>query len=618
MKQAFGFVITILLLPVLYIVGQKMWAEIAQAEKYEKQLENAIQLPSFQAQLPVVLKDQNNHVFSEEYVEWRQPLALDYIPQVVKEIYLNSEDENFYEHIGFDVTAIARAFIANSSSDSIQQGGSTITQQLVRMRYLTTEKSYERKLTELFYAYELEQLYSKDEILEMYLNEMYFGSQVYGIGSAATYYFGKSLQELSIAETAFIAAIPNNPTLYDPRKNFDLTKERQERLIDGLVKNNVISEQVATEQKALPIKLNIKEKIQQAPAFSTYALQELRWLVSEKEGFNEALKNAKNAVAKQEIQKQIDATMNELLANGITVYTSLDLQKQKEDEQAINNILANYPFQGSATVINNSTREIVSIYGGKNYEKHNLHRAYQQPRQPGSAFKPLIDYAPAFELTNYTPNSLISGGTYCVGNFCPQNYGGYIYGKVPISTAFSWSFNTSALRLLHTVGLDNAFSYIDRFQFRSIVSEDRNYAAALGGLTTGVTSLELADAYTSFVNGSYSPARAIRKVTDLNGNVLYSWADNPTVMWSTKTTRYMRTLLANAVYTGTVDQVYTSNGGFIGAKTGTTNNYRDFWVAGLNDRYTSAVWIGYDKGESMESFEQAKVHQTIFNTIMNN
>lgn len=617
MRQAFGFIFTIFLLPLLFFVGQKMWDEISQAEAYGAQLENAIQLPPFKAQLPVVLKDQNNEVFSEEYVEWRQPLALDAIPQIVKEIYLNSEDESFYNHIGFDVTAIARAFVANSSSDSIQQGGSTITQQLVRMRYLTTEKSYERKLIELFYAYELEKLYSKDEILEMYLNEMYFGSQVYGIGSAATYYFGKPLQELSIAETAFIAAIPNNPTLYDPKKNFDLTKERQERLIDGLVAKEVISPEVGTEQKALPIVLNIKEKIQLAPSYSTYALQELRWLVSEKEGFTEALKSAESAVARQEIEKQLDLTMNELLANGINVYTALNLDKQQQDDSNIDAILEPYPFQASAAVIDNRSREIVSIYGGRQYEKFNLHRAYQQPRQPGSTFKPLIDYAPAFEVTNYTPNSLISGGPFCVGNFCPENYGGHWYGQVTMAKAFSWSYNTSALRLLKTVGLDNAFSYIDRFQFRSIVREDRNYAAALGGLTHGVTSLELADAYSSFIDGSYKPARAIRKVTDLDGTLLYSWEDQPTVLWNTKTTRYMRTLLATTVQTGTADKIYTT-GSYVGAKTGTTNRYRDFWVAGLNDNYTTAIWIGFDQGESMERYENAKVHQTIFNSIMNN
>lgn len=617
MKQAFGFILTICLLPLLFFVGQNMWDEIAQAEAYEKHLENAIQLPPFQAQLPVVLKDQNNEVFSEEYVEWRQPLPLNEIPQIVKEVYLISEDESFYDHIGFDVTAIARAFIANSASDSIQQGGSTITQQLVRMRYLTTEKSYERKLMELFYAYELEKLYSKDDIFEMYLNEMYFGSQVYGIGSAATYYFGKELQELSIAETAFIAAIPNNPTLYNPKKNFDLTKERQERLIDGLIAKEVISPEVGAEQKASPIKLNIKEKIQLAPSYSTYVLQELRWLISEKEGFTQELNEAPTAIARQEIEQQLDLTMNELLAKGINVHTALNLTKQQEDDRNINGFLNHYPFEASATVIDNNTREIVSIYGGRNYEKFNLHRAYQMPRQPGSTFKPLIDYAPAFEHTNYTTNSLISGGPYCVGNFCPQNYGGLWHGKVTLAKAFSWSYNTSALRLLNKVGLENAFSYIDRFQFRSIVQEDRNYAAALGGLTHGVTTLELADAYTSFVDGSYKPARAIRKVTDLDGELLYAWEDEPTVMWNTKTTRNMRSLLAEAVKTGTADKIY-SNGGYVGAKTGTTNRYRDFWIAGLNDNYTTAIWIGFDKGESMERYENAKVHQTIFNSIMNN
>jgi len=616
MKQALGFIFTICLVPLLIFIGQKMWDEIALAEKYDQQLEKAIDLPPFQTQLPVVLKDRNNEVFSEEYVEWRQPLKLDEIPQIVKEIYLYSEDVQFYKHIGFDVSAIARAFVANSTNDSIQQGGSTITQQLVRMRYLTTEKSYERKLIELFYAHELEKMYSKDEILEMYLNEMYFGSQVYGIGSAATYYFGKPLQQLSIAETAFIAAIPNNPTLYDPIENFNSTKERQERLIDTLKNNGVISEQTANEQKALPIQLNIKQKRQDHPSYSTYVLQELRWLVSEQEGFKQEFEKAKSEVEKQTLQQQFESTMNELLADGIIIHTALDPEKQSKDEKSINNIMSNYPFEASATVVDNSSREIVSIYAGKNYKKFNLHRAFQQPRQPGSTFKPIIDYAPAFELTNYTPNSLISGGRYCVGNFCPENYGRQYYGKVSLSTAFSWSYNTSALRLLNSVGIDNAFSFIDKFSFRSIVREDRNYASALGGLTVGVTTAELADAYTSFIDGSYAPARTIRKVTDKDGNVLYEWPKDRTVIWSTKTTRYMRTLLSDAVNKGTAKGIY-ANSSYVGAKTGTTNKYKDFWIAGLTDQYTLAVWTGYDKGNSMASYENLKVHHKIFNAISN-
>ncbi|WP_332648967.1 transglycosylase domain-containing protein [Lysinibacillus sp. 54212] len=614
MKQIFGYLLILCAVPLLLWTGKNMWKEFAVAELHETKIESAIQLPEVQSQLPVTLIDGNGHVFSEEYVEWREPLSYENIPEMVKQIFLFSEDTEFYNHIGFDVSAIARAVVANSSEQSVQQGGSTITQQLVRMRYLSEEKTYERKLVELFYAYELEQMYDKKEILEMYLNEMFFGNQVYGIGSAATYYYGKPLAELSVAEAAFIAAIPNNPSLYDPLKNFDKTKERQERLIDTLAQHEVISTEDAESYKAESITLKVKQKIQQYPTYSTYVLHELHSLVAHHEGFEEALNKAKSLEDKNIIEQQLHATVNELLANGIIIHTALDPQKQKKDEANINNILSPYSIQGSAAVIDNTTREIVSIYGGKNYEKYNLHRAYQTPRQPGSSFKPLIVYAPAFENTSFTPGSTISGGRYCVGNFCPENYGGSVYGKVSVSTAFSLSINTSALRLFNAVGVEKAFNYTDRFNFQSIVDGDRTYAASLGGLTYGVTSLEMADAYTSFIDGSYLQARSIRKVTDLDGNTLFAWPQERDVIWSTKTVRYMRNILSNVVQKGTGQGLY-SNTAYIGAKTGTTNAYKDFWLAGLTENYTAAVWIGYDEGESMENLEDNKIHFDIFNAI---
>ena len=506
--------------------------------------------------------------------------------------------------------------MANSSEQSIQQGGSTITQQLVRMRYLTAEKTYERKLMELLYAYELEQMYNKEEILEMYLNEMYFGNQVYGIGSAATYYFGRPIQQLTIAEMAFIAAIPNNPNLYNPLQNFENTKQRQERLLDTLAKNAIISLADAENYKAQAIELNVKQKIQQYPAYSTYVLQhELRSLVANHEGFDTQLADAKTGEERNLIALQLDAKIDELLTKGLIIHTALHPEKQLADEESMNRILSPYKIEASATVIDNTSREIVSIFGGRNYQKFNFHRAYQAPRQPGSAFKPLIDYAPAIELLNYTPSSTISGGHYCVGNFCPQNYGGGVYGNVSISTAFSWSYNTSALRLLNKVGLEQAFSYINRLHFQSIVEKDRNYAAALGGLTYGVTSLEMADAYTSFIDGSYLQAHAIRQVTDLQGNVLYEWPTERDVIWSTKTIRHMRTLLTDVVTKGTGKGLYTKTA-YIGAKTGTTNDYKDFWVAGLTENYTTAVWIGYDEPRNMQSLENTKIHFKLFNAIM--
>ena len=615
MKQTFGYFLILCSILLLLLVGSGVWEEVAAVKVHEEKMEASIHLPQIQQQLPVTLLDENGQVFSEEYVEWREPLSYDEFPKIVKDIFIYSEDAAFFDHIGFDVSAIARAVMANSAGQTIQQGGSTITQQLVRMRYLSEEKTYERKLMELFYAYELEQLYDKEEILQMYLNEMYFSHQVYGIASAATYYFGRPLGELSIAEIAFISAIPNNPGLYDPLRNFDGTKKRQERLLDTLAQNEAISLEDAASFKQQPIELHIKKKIQHHPSYSTYALQELRWLVSESEGYQERLDKSKNPEERSAVLLELDAAVDNLLAGGIKIYTALQPQKQKADEAAVNDILSSHGIEASAVVIDNHTREIVSMFAGRNYKKLNLHRAFQTPRQPGSSFKPLIDYAPAMELLGYTPASTISGAPYCIGGFCPQNYGGGIYGNVSVSTAFSRSYNTSAIRLLHKVGLEQAFSYLERFSFRSLVDEDRNFSSGLGGLTYGVTSLEMADAYTSFIDGSYVPARAIRKVTDLDGNVLYEWPHERDVVWSTKTVRHMRTLLTDVVRKGTGTGLSTSTS-YIGAKTGTTNDFKDYWVAGLTENYTTAIWIGHDKPRNMQSLEKYKIHFSIFNAIM--
>lgn len=614
MKQIVGFMLIICCIPLLFFISKEIWNELRVTQVHEQQIEQKIELSEITAPLPVILKDENGQIYSEEYVEWRQPMPLSDIPEMIKNLFLYSEDEEFFNHIGFDLSAIARAFIVNTSEQSVQQGGSTITQQLVRMRYLSEEKTYERKLMELFYSYELEKLYDKETILEMYLNEIYFSNQVYGIGAAATFYFNKPLAQLTLAEMSFIAAIPNNPTLYDPLKNFDNTKARQERLLDILVDKGIISVAQASAEKQSPINLQVKEKIQQYPSYSTYVLQELKWLVAQNEGFDVALAKAETKEKKEAIQAKLQEKIQQLLHSGIVIHTALDPIKQAHDEQAINTILNVPDLQASAVVIENTTREIKSIFGGKNYEKFDLHRAYQAPRQPGSSFKPLLVYAPYFETTNYSPSTTVSGGAYCIGNFCPKNYGGGIYGNVSIATAFKNSYNTSAVRIFNTVGIETAFSYINRFHFNSITPKDYTYSSALGGLTYGVTALEMADAYTSFIDGSYVQARAIRKVTDLQGNKLYSWPTERDIIWSSKTVEYMRSIMHDVVISGTGVGLNT-NTAYIGAKTGTTNEFKDFWVAGLTATETAAVWIGYDTPRSMEALERYQIHFSIFNAI---
>lgn len=616
MRQIVGYLLIIGCFPLLIFIASQIYKEYSAKEQYEQKLKNEIQLPEIKKQLPYTMVDKNGKVFNEEYVEWRQPIKLEQVPEIVKYIFLLSEDQQFYDHIGFDASAIMRAVLVNSSESSIKQGGSTITQQLIRMRYLSTEKTYERKLMEIFYAYQLEKMYDKETILEMYLNETYYGNRVYGIGAAATYYFQKSLDQLSIAEMAFLCAIPNNPSLYDPIKHFNNTKKRQELLLDILASHDIISTDEANILKEEPIKLRVKEKIERYPAYSTYVLEELKELIANNEGYDKQLKKAKTKEEKNEIYKKINNKLRELAESGFVIHTALDPIKQASDEKNINSILTIKNLQASAVVIDNSTREIVSIYAGKNYKKFDFHRAYQAERQPGSSLKPLIVYAPLFENTDYTPRSLVSGGRYCIGNFCPQNYGGKVYGNVSIATAFRYSYNTSAVRLLEKVGIEKAFQHLEAFQFKSLVKADRNYAVALGGLTYGVTTLEMADAYTSFIDGSYVKARTIRKVTDLEGNVLYSWPNERITVWSSKTVNYIRSMLNEVVTNGTGRGIY-SNSTYVGAKTGTTNDRKDFWLAGLTNEYTTAVWIGYDTPRDMASLESRKIHFKIFNAIMN-
>lgn len=614
-RQIVGYLLIIGCFPLLYWIGDKFWNEVSSAQAHQQQFKEQIQLPEVEIQLPVIMVDRNGNLFSEEYVEWRSPVHLEEIPEVVKNIFILSEDRGFYQHIGFDVTAIMRAVMANAEQNSLEQGGSTITQQLVRMMYLSEEKTYERKLMEIFYAHKLEQLYDKDTILEMYLNEMYFGNQVYGIGSAATYYFQKPLNELSVAEIAFIAAIPNNPSLYDPIKHFDYTKARQERLIDILVAENILTVDEGNQYKQQPIQLSLKQKTQQFPAYSTFVLNEFKQLIAEQEGFKERLDNATTDEEKALIRKELDTKYKELLHSGIVIHTALDPERQERDEQSINSILTVKDLQSSAVVIDNENREIVSVYAGKDYKKWEFHRAYQGTRQPGSSFKPLMVYGPLFETTNYTPSSIVSGGKFCIGNFCPQNYGGAVYGNVSITTAFKYSLNTSAVRLLSNIGIDTAFQYVDQFQFESLVEEDKNYAAGLGGLTYGVTTFEMADAYTSFIDGNYERSHTIRKVTDQEGNLIYQWQTERKQVWSPKTVQYMRSLLKDVVKSGTGIGVH-ANSSYIGAKTGTSNDYRDFWLVGLSNEYTVAVWIGYDQPKSMERIENSKIHFKIFNSII--
>lgn len=615
MNRYIGFGFIVLFFPLLYFLFQLIVDEIKQTTHLQHTIQSSIQLSTPAPNEPVQMVDRNGELFAEEYIEWREPLSLETIPAFIQQLFITSEDQGFYDHRGFDVAAIFRAFAVNAATDDVQQGGSTITQQVVRMRFLTTDKTYERKLTELFYASALEKEFSKENILEMYLNEMYFGNQVYGIGAAASYYFNRPLTELNKAEMAFIAAIPNNPSLYDPLKHFEQTKKRQERLLTTLENKGFLSIAEVDQLKQFPITLTIKSKMNKHPDYRTYVLAELEQLIASQEGWLQTFKQEQDPQKKEALQLHIKQKTAEVLAKGPVIHTALDQTKQMHDQAAIHRWLPSKAMQAGAVIIQNDSRKIVSLQGGKNYQKGDFNRAFQAYRQPGSAFKPLLIYAPLFEGGKYSEKTPVNGGPICIGRYCPQNIGGAVYGTVTIRDAFRYSHNTVAVRLLQRMGIEEAFQSIAPFPFEEITERDWQYSAALGGFEKGVTPLEMAQAYTSFIDGSFLPAHAIVKVTDKEGQLLYQWNDEPKTVWSPSTVTLTRNLLRDVVNNGTGKGI-TASTNYTGAKTGTTDRYHDLWVVGLNDQYTAALWMGQDRPASVKKWSDQKTHLRLFSQLL--
>lgn len=575
--------------------------EVKQMKSLDQVLDKNINLKDISLVQNSYMYDRDGSLVSEIVSdhENRVLVPFDKIPEEVKQIFLTSEDRHFYEHKGFDFMGMVRATASNVKDKKIDQGASTITQQLSRNLYLSHERSFSRKLTELAYSYQLEKKYTKNEILEAYLNTIYFNNGVYGVGSAAEFYFSKPLKSLTVGEMAFICAIPNNPTLYDPLKHFDYTKSRQERLLKGLKDAGVITDKELKKAVKQKIKLDVEKREDKYPDYVSYVNDEFTQLVSESEGYDKRLQKA-SGKQKEKIENELSARVSTLMKDGVKIYTALNPYMQNQVVAQMNAKLPYADVQGGAAVINHQTHQIVALSGGKNYQKYDFNRAYQAYRQPGSSIKPLLDYGPYIEQTGATASSTIDASKFCSRDYCPQNYNNRTYGTVTLDTAFKNSYNTPAIRMLDRVGIQKAFSYIEPYHFAKLVNSDYLLPAALGGFTNGMTPLEMTKAYTTFGNsGSYTPSHAITKVTDLNGKTLYKWNDKSTQIFSVRTNMQLKKLMSSVVKSGTGKKAYFK-APYIGGKTGTSNDYHDMWFVGLTDTYTMGVWVGKDTPSSVE------------------
>jgi penicillin-binding protein 4 len=615
MRVFAGFLTVICFMTLFFTTLFFTTEEVDRVQGFQDELENTVNTDQLNLNKTSLLLDKNGNVFSEVNRPFRLYVEDEKIPPFAKDILVASEDQHFYEHVGFDAGAILRAVVKNLVFTHIQQGGSTITQQLARNLYLGQEKTYNRKLTELFYAHEIESSLSKDEILELYLNVIYFSNGVYGIETASQYYFQKSVSELNKAEVAFIASIPNNPGKYDPVDHFDQTKVRQERLLDILVNTERLTKEEADNLKKTPIKLKIRKKIDRYPDYAFYVEEELRELISLHEGYKVQLENASSPLEKEQIIKKLDERVESVIASGVRIQTALDPALQQKSVEALNNGLQGEKLQGASVTIDNETRRIAAMTGGKDYQKYNFNHAFQAYRQPGSSIKPLLVYAPYLDKFKASIYEKVNADNYCIGNYCPINYGGVQPGTVTLNQSLAQSYNTPALRLMEKVGVEESFNKLSSFSFERVSAKDHTYAASIGGFTYGLSPLEMTDAYTSFIDGSYKRSHAIVNVKDGNGKIIYKWKDEPKQVWSKNTTAKMRQMLANAAATGTGKAAYVSKT-YVGIKTGTTNNYHDYWVMGLTNEYTTGVWVGHDIPQNMSRIEKLRPSHKIWQSIM--
>lgn len=536
-------------------------------------------------------------------------LSDEQIPDYVKMAFVSVEDKKFYDHGGVDIWAIARAAFQYVKHGKVTQGGSTITQQLVRNVFITKEVTMDRKIREMFYAMEMEKKYSKDQILEFYINNVYFANGYYGIEAAAQGYFGKTSQDLTLAEVAFLCSIPNGPTMYDPIVHFDNTTKRKELILKNMREDEKITEVEYQDAMAQEIKLHV-QKTKSKNYIETYAKYCTIRALMENQGFvfrNEFSSDADRKEYEKEYNELYESCESSLFTAGYRIYTSISTSKQKKLQQAVNDELSGftektddgiYKMQGAAVCISNNTGRVVAIVGGRkqnNISGYTLNRAFQSFRQPGSSIKPLIVYTPAFEK-GYTPESIVDD-TYFEGG--PRNSGNSYSGKIPIRSAVAASKNVIAWKLFEELTPSKGLSYALKMGFSKIVPQDYYPASSLGGLTNGVSPVEMASGFATIENeGYYRQPTCIVKITDSRDNLIYKNTGSKKKIYSKDATHMMTSCLEAVVQSGTAKGLGVSNTPSAG-KTGTTNDKKDGWFCGFTSYYTTAVWVGYDSPQTV-------------------
>lgn len=619
--------IFICFLIVITKLGKPIFGYIKEANAIKK----TISVDDFKLNSNIHIYDKNDDeilsVNQEKNIEY---LTYEQIPEDVFNAFIAVEDKRFYKHNGIDIKSLIRAGVSILKNDgAITQGGSTITQQLVKLTYLSTEQSIERKIKEIVIAFELEDTFSKKEILEYYVNNIYFGNNAYGINSASLEYFGKPVTELSLAQICYLAAIPNNPTIYDPYTKDDTgvnpnTVERQILFLDMMLENKFITKEEYDIAKAEKIELDSSESTSGYDIRKNIVLEEVAEILMKEDGFKLKYKFTSDndrKVYEQEYNEAKKSALAKLYKNGYSVYTSFDEALQRETQTIIDEALSGntettdegiYALQASTILMNNETGLIEAIIGGRTSPVTDYNnRATGLQRQNGSTMKPIAVYAPAIEINGLLPTTIVDDTKEDDG---PKNAGSYM-GKITARQALQYSSNAVAYKLFREVKPQVGLSFLQNMEFKNIVDSDYNLASGLGGLTIGTNVKEMAGAYATLANkGKFNRPSCVREIRDKDGNVVYSHNKTNTEIYSEATAIIITDMMKTVVDAGTGTSAKFNNTIDIAGKTGTTDDDKDLWFAGYTPLYTAVVWTGYDNPKSIQGVSAGK----IWNKIMSN
>lgn len=542
----------------------------------------------------------NNLIATTKSEENRIPVKLKQVPQHLQDAFVAVEDVRFYQHAGVDPRAILRAVWSNITNSQIAEGGSTITQQLAKNAVLSQEQTLKRKIQEAFVALQIEKKYSKSEIMEMYLNQIYFGQGAYGVQSASRIYFGKDVDNLTLAQSAMLAGIPKSPNYFSPLNNFKAAKERQELVLDQMLKYNLITAEEAAAAK--------EEKIDVTS--------------HRKSGSNNMLDYYIDYVTQIVIDKfGADAVYKE----GLKIYTSIDMKMQRAAEAAMSNLPVystddnlQQP-QGALVAIDPRSGHIKAMVGGRGTDQFN--RAVLAERQPGSAFKPFV-YLAAID-SGLTPATVLDdtekGLASLPGSYKPRNYDWRFHGKISMRTALVNSYNIPVVALTQQLTPEKVLSFAQRAGISTLVLSgsinDVNLAMSLGGLTRGVTPLEMASAFGVFAqNGFYNEPVAVLKVVDRNNKTIFTAKQSGQQVFSAKSAYIVTDMMQDVVKRGTG---YAANIGRPAAgKTGTTSEYKDAWFVGFTPDLSASVWIGNDSGGNLQGMTGGDLPARVWRDFM--